>query len=55
MALGVVDPLKTESMPENAPHSDFVKLIEPDARRAASLARALEGRVQNAPKESGTG
>ena len=37
-------------MSENAPHSDFVTLIEPAARRAASLARALEGRVQNAPK-----
>jgi len=35
---------------ENAPHSDFVRLLEPDVRRAAGLARSLEGRVRNAPK-----
>ena len=37
-------------MSENAPHSDFVRLLEPEVRRAASLARALEGRVRNVPK-----
>lgn len=37
-------------MSRNAPLSDFVRLIEPGVREAASLARSLEGRVANVPK-----
>lgn len=40
------------AMSQNAPHSDFVRLLEPEVRRAALLARTLEGRVQNVPKAS---
>ena len=33
-----------------APHRDFARLLEPGVRRAAKIARALEGRVPNRPK-----
>jgi fructose-1,6-bisphosphatase/inositol monophosphatase family enzyme len=32
------------------PHRDFARLLEPGVRRAAEIARALEGRVANRPK-----
>jgi len=44
------DRLTAMPISENAPHSDFVRLLEPEVRRAAGLARMLEGRVQNQPK-----
>ena len=37
-------------MAQNAPLSDFVRLLEPGVRSAALLARSLEGRVANVPK-----
>jgi fructose-1,6-bisphosphatase/inositol monophosphatase family enzyme len=42
-------------MSPNAPLSDFVRLLEPAVRRAAALARDLEGRVRNVPKEGEEG
>jgi fructose-1,6-bisphosphatase/inositol monophosphatase family enzyme len=41
-------------MPSNAPFADFVRLLEPGVRDAAALARSLEGRVANVPKEHET-
>ena len=48
----VADGVMAPAMSENAPYSDFVRLLEPEVRRAALLARTLEGRVQNVPKAS---
>lgn len=42
--------MTSPAVSENASDSDFVRLLEPAVRRAAALARSLEGRVPNLPK-----
>ena len=38
-------------MPYDVDPAEFVDLLAPAMRQAASIARALEGRVQNTPKK----